>query len=395
MNWTDEQADAIEAVVRWFESSDRKPCFRMFGYAGVGKTTLAKYIAEQVGAFTLFAAFTGKAASVLRRNGCPLATTLHSLMYQPKDKSREGLRKMQIAQAALSKGSPEYDRLEYLILEEKKKLKQPSFTLLSESDIQHADLLVVDEVSMVNKQMGEDILSFGIPVLVLGDPGQLPPVFGGGFFTAEDPDVMLTEIHRQAKGNPIIEMATKARNGEPIPYGDYGSVKVIERSELKKEMAMEYDQALCWTNATRSATNARFRQIRGLDCLFPVVGDRLVCLKNNHKKGLLNGAIWSVMEDPMEQDDKIHAWLESEDGEVQFITMHKAPFLGEEIAHWDLKDAEKFDYGYALTVHKSQGSQWKKVLLFDESAGIRNGKDRRGWLYTGITRASEELLIVR
>ncbi len=392
MMWTDSQADAIEAVSRWYQERP-KQWFFLAGYAGTGKTTLAKHIAKEIGGYVIFAAFTGKAASVLRKSGCPLATTLHSLMYQPKDRSRKRLRDMQIEQAHTDHPSSEWDRLEYQIIEEKKKLKQPSFKLLDESDIQEADLLVVDEVSMVNKQMGEDILSYGVPVLVLGDPGQLPPPFGGGYFTSEDPDFMLTEIHRQAKGDPIIDLATKARSGEAIALGDYGKSRV--QKGLKKEAALAFDQALCWTNATRRRVNARFRELKGIESPFPVEGDRLVCLKNNHKKALLNGGIWHVMEAPLMDDDSLHCWLESEEGDVQFITMHKGPFLGEDPPHWEFQHVEKFDYGYCLTVHKSQGSQWKKVLLFDESSGINKAEERRGWLYTGITRASEQLLIVR
>jgi len=393
VKWTDSQADAIEAVVTWYnDSAARKEPFRLFGYAGSGKTTLAKYIVEALGVYAIFAAFTGKAASVLRRSGCPLATTLHSLMYQPKDKSREGLRKLQVAQASAENPSAEYDRLEYLITEEKKKLKQPSFSLLGESDIEEADLVVVDEVSMVNTKMGEDLLSFGTPVLVLGDPGQLPPPFGGGYFTNAEPNVMLTEIHRQAKNNPIIEMATMAREGTRIPEGEYGASRV--QSGLKKEEALAYDQALCWTNKTRRETNARFRDLQGRTSPFPEAGERLVCLKNNHKKALLNGSIWHVMETPHDVDDQLHVWIESEEGEVQYVAMYKAPFIGEELHPWD-QYAERFDFGYCLTVHKSQGSQWKKVLLFDESSRMKNQTERRGWLYTGITRASEELLIVR
>ena len=66
---------------------------------------------------------------------------------------------------------------------------------------------------MVDEDLGRDLLSFGKPVLVLGDPAQLPPVKGGGFFTEAEPDVMLTEVHRQAADNPIIRAvhATSAR----------------------------------------------------------------------------------------------------------------------------------------------------------------------------------------
>ena len=135
--------------------------------------------------------------------------------------------------------------------------------------------------------------------------------------------------------------------------------------------------------------------LRGFESEFPEKGDRLVCLRNNHDLGLLNGAIWTVLEKPHFDDGYVHIFMEDEEGLTQYVRCHKDPFLGEDISPWAVTDAESFDYGYALTVHKAQGSEWKKVIIFDESHGIRNPMERRCWKYTAITRASEEVLIVR
>jgi exodeoxyribonuclease-5 len=397
MEWTETQLDAINRVYEWYQNWRAQPVFRLFGYAGTGKTTMAKEIAAQIGGNIHFAAFTGKAASVLRRHGCPTATTLHSLIYRPKDRSRERLRELQRQLRMIKEDDAlllvERARIEKQIEEEKKKLKQPCFELNPDSIIPECDLLIIDEVSMVNQRMGEDILSFKRPVLVLGDPGQLRPVFGAGFFTNCKPDILLTEIHRQALDNPIVDLATRARTGKAIPSADYGRAKVV-RGNVKKDVVKEYEQALCWRNSTRRDLNHRFRLLHGIEDSFPVRGDRLVCLRNNHDRGLLNGAIWTVDDDPYFSDDKLHLWIRSEEDVRQFVTCHKQPFIGEDVPHWDIKEAELFDYGYALTVHKAQGSQWKSVILFDESGGM-SASEKRCWLYTGITRAEEELLIVR
>jgi exodeoxyribonuclease-5 len=205
---------------------------------------------------------------------------------------------------------------------------------------------------------------------------------------------MLTEIHRQALENPIIELATRARKGEAIPYGEYGdTVQVLDRMDA--DMAGRHEQILCWMNKSRRRINFRCREILGIQQPFPVEGDRVVCLKNNHKKGLLNGTIWKVISAPSEMNNKLIMWIESEDGKQEYIMCHRAPFLGEDVDYEVMSDAEFFDYGYCLTVHKSQGSEWPSVLLVDESKGIRSQTQRRQWLYTGITRASERLTIVR
>ncbi len=170
--WTREQAEAIDGVGRWLKRGEPQ-VFRLFGYAGVGKTTLARHVAEAADGETAFAAFTGKAAMVMRAHGCPGATTIHALIYR----ASEG------ADGA------------------------PTFTINEDGPASRASLIVIDECSMVDAELARDLLSFGKPILVLGDPFQLPPVKGGGYFTDAAPDVMLTEIHRQAEDNPIIRLA--------------------------------------------------------------------------------------------------------------------------------------------------------------------------------------------
>ena len=77
------------------------------------------------------------------------------------------------------------------------------------------------------------------------------------------------------------------------------------------------------------------------------------------------------------------------------VAVLKAFFEGTEgeLAYPIRRESDEFDYGYALTVHKAQGSQWDDVLLFDESYAFREHRAR--WLYTGLTRAAKRLTIVR
>ena len=257
--WSPEQAAAIDAVGRWLKQGEPQ-VFRLFGYAGVGKTTLARHIAEGARGETAFAAFTGKAALVMRSKGCAGATTIHALIYRASE-GEEGA---------------------------------PTFTLNADGPASKAGLIVIDECSMVDAELARDLLSFGKPILVLGDPFQLPPVKGGGFFTDAAPDVMLTHIHRQAQDNPIIRLSEVVRSGGDLGFGDYGETRVVKRGAIDAEQVLGADQVLVGVNRTRRAYNQRMRDLKGFAEPLPVAGDRLVCLRNDRAKGLINGGLWRV-----------------------------------------------------------------------------------------------------
>ncbi|MDU3046200.1 DEAD/DEAH box helicase, partial [Bradyrhizobium sp.] len=258
------QDSALKAVSDWLKAKPGQngtpQVFRLFGYAGTGKTTLARHIAEGVDGEVKFAAFTGKAALVMRNKGCDDASTIHSLIYRARESGEE----------------------------------QPNFELWDDAPASKAKLIIIDECSMVDADLGRDLLSFDCPLLVLGDPAQLPPVQGGGFFTESEPDVMLTEVHRQAKDDPIVRMSMDVREGNTLDIGRYGESEVVERRELDPSRVMEADQVLVGRNATRRAYNNRFRQRLDIEDALPVAGDKLVCLRNNRKKGLFNGGLWRV-----------------------------------------------------------------------------------------------------
>ena len=292
---------------------------------------------------------------------------------------------------------PAIKEIQRKIEEERQNISRPFFELNFDSEIKYADLIIIDECSMVDGQLGEDLLSFGVKVLVLGDPAQLPPIYGSGFFTeGHKPDCMLEEIHRQARGNPIIDLATRARNKEVIPLGQYGDSQIIMHSRVTPEMVMETDQILVGRNATRFSSNKRARELLCHNSVLPVSGDKVVCLRNNHEIGLLNGAIWTVDHGGEVGTNLLHLNIIPENGGNPLDVMahtHYFEGCGSDLNWWERKEAEEFDYGYALTAHKAQGSQWDDVVVFDESYCFRQDKWR--WLYTAITRAAESLTLVR
>ena len=375
MKLTPQQDDALKAVADWLDNGNQ-PIFRLFGYAGTGKTTLAKHFAEGIDGAVQFAAFTGKAAQVLRSKGAKSARTLHSLIYRPR--GEETVADETSGTARVS----------------------PTFSLNRQSPVAKAKLVVVDECSMVDEALGRDLMSFGTPILVLGDPAQLPPISGGGFFTEHEPDILLTEIHRQARDNPIIDLAMQVREGREIMHGDYGAAQVIGKGDVNQELVLAADQVLVGTNRTRRRYNQRLRELKGFTQAYPQAGDKLVCLRNDPSKGLLNGSLWQVMTSSKETvKPGINLLVRPEDDDMDRgaakIKLLKAAFEepDTEIPWSTKKRYDDFDYGYALTVHKAQGSQWNNVVLFDESWAFRDTRER--WLYTAITRAAEQLTVVR
>ncbi|MVA33604.1 ATP-dependent DNA helicase [Agrobacterium vitis] len=376
MEFAPQQDEALKAVAKWLKEG-KTPVFRLFGYAGTGKTTLARHFAENVDGDVLFAAFTGKAAQVLRSRGATTARTIHSLIYRPRGEE-------EVSDEETGKTS-----------------MTPMFSVNRQSPVAKAALIVIDECSMVDEQLGRDLMSFGTPILVLGDPGQLPPVTGGGFFTEQAPDYLLTDIHRQARDNPIIQLAMQIREGKEIMHGDYGNTaRVISKNEVTQDLVLNCDQVLVGTNKTRRRYNKRLRELKGFTADYPQSGDKLVCLRNDQVKGLLNGSLWQVMTSSRETvKPGMNLLIKPEDDDMDRgaakIKLLKAAFedVETEIPWTTRKRYDEFDYGYALTVHKAQGSQWNNVVLFDESWAFRDTRER--WLYTAVTRAAETLTIVR
>ena len=371
MMWSTEQDAAMKAVGAWLADWRGPQVFRLFGYAGTGKTTLAKEIAAQSGLDVLFATFTGKASLVLRSKGCGNACTLHSLIYKVVQDEDTG---------------------------------EIEFKLNPESELADADLLIVDEVSMVGEELARDVLGFGKKVLVLGDPAQLPPVKSEGYFINAEPDAMLTQVHRQALDNPIIRMSMDIRNGVGLKAGQYGDSLVSDgmaREDVAR-LVLGADQVICGLNKSRVLYNNRIRALKGLEGdiepWHPTRGDRLICLRNDRRQGIFNGSMWHCRKTGWGRRKKKLIL------ELNAMDEKRAPLQTEVFPHFfngtekeldwrQLKGVHQFTFGWAITCHKSQGSEWGKVFVFDQSGSF--GDDRRKWLYTAVTRASEQVTVLR
>lgn len=381
MQLSDDQNKAVETILDWYKSSKTGGYITLGGYAGTGKTTLINHIQkilhkEYKNLKICFCSYTGKASRVLQEkieygeyNQNDTISTIHSLMYEPIKNSKD----------------------EIISWTRRNTLK--------------CDLIVVDEASMIDQYIWNDLVSYQIPILAVGDHGQLPPI-SGSLNLMNEPIIRLEQIHRQALDNPIISLSDHIRRSGEIPDSLIsGSVMKLKKGsdesrEVISELLESYSNdmmILCGFNATRIKLNKFMRQIKERDPFMPERNDRVICLKNNHDKEIYNGMIGTIRSIEDNEDDWYFASIEM-DGKNELYKglIYKNQFNANNssIPSNVYAQGDLFDYGYALTVHKAQGSQARRVILFAEKSQYMTDDTWRRWLYTGVTRAEEELYIV-
>lgn len=412
---TSDQENAKNLISEWFFNT-KDQIFILSGYAGTGKTFLIDYIVREVlrlkiGTEAVFVSPTGKAAANLVRKGT-LAGTVHGLIYV-----RDGE--------------------EFSVDENGEIIDNQELRFIKRQAIdEKIRLIIIDEASMINETVLNDLLSFQIKCLFCGDSAQLPPVNGTCSLLAQ-PHYTMKEIVRQAANNPIIQVATMAREGRQIPYGNYDDkVCVLPRKNFiggeRKRLLLKADQVICGRNKTRAEINAEIRKYKGIsqEEMLPIEGEKVICTLNDWEKPLdkeerfhlVNGIIGTARDIKPMHDDLATMEFQADfmdyevrvpfdtgifthgryqhlygdravtlsDGsvvdEMNFALLHKLRAVAEE-------PICRFEFAYAVTCHKAQGSEFDFVIVFDESWAFAEEKNR--WLYTAITRAREKLLIVR
>jgi len=388
MELSAEQEQCVKEIKVWRRSRS-KPWFLLTGPAGSGKSELIKRTLETVKGEVILAGPTGKSALIMSQRTSRPAQTIHSLIYKPAGTggNREAIERIK---KELETAGENSDRGKVLVRELKNLLSavKPLFNLNLDSPLSNAVLLVVDECSMVPDYVVQDILSFNVPVLFQGDFAQLPPVASKTTFKPSDADFTLTQVHRQAKDSPIIYLATLAREGKPLPIGKYGD-SVVTR-EVSVENAMAHDQIIVGRNKTRHATNAKVRHILGRQSQLPEPDDKVMCLHNNAKAGLMNGQKFTVTSYDDIDAHTCSLGVKGDDIDTRFVA-HKDYFLEKEPDPWHKQRAENFGYSYACTCHKMQGDQAEAVFVFDESRCFPGQEN--AWKYTSITRAQSRVTV--
>ena len=409
---TDDQKQAAELIEAWYRHLNTQ-IFVLCGYAGTGKTFLIDYVVRALGLVpgesAAFVAPTGKAASVLIRAGVP-ATTVHSLIYT---------------------------REEDVEVDENGEVVSERFLrfVKREAIDGKIKLIVLDETSMVSDDVLRDLLSFGVKCLCCGDPAQLPPV-GGSNTLLRAPVITLREIVRQERDDPIVRLAAKIRAGERPQYGEDGYVSVIPRraltAQMRRELFLSADQIIVGTNRTRALVNRDVCAFYGIspDRVLPEEGEKIICTLNDWSKPLdekgdfhlVNGIIgrcFRVREqlDGLGQLDFQPDFLTERIEDLPFDTGifvrgqyyhgygNRACLLSngvlvhegnhELLRRFKVRREDtvcRFEFAYAVTCHKAQGSEYDFVVVIDESGYFEDGRE---WLYTAVTRAKKRLVIVR
>ena len=309
MQWSSGQLIALKEILEWLKNPTGRQIFKVFGFAGTGKTTLIKHIHDMYPKAPVMA-YTGKAASVLQEKGISNARTIHSSIMKPLYVAFRNVEFIngEIAkiEAQLKTANQADARLLRRIRDSYRDAHEPRFVLNERASIvTDAPFLVLDEVSMVDKELCADLLSFGKPILVFGDPGQLGPVKGDpSILSSGKADVLLREVHRQSLDNPIIRQSMRVREGQDIqPDGE--AVTEISDAALVEYDLTDFDQILTYKNDTRRFFNKTLRVGHGLS-LFPSGDDRekLICLENRRALGVYNGMAIQLEDVDVDADER-------------------------------------------------------------------------------------------
>lgn len=394
MELTQKQREGLDTAIERFTSGERYTIIS--GYAGTGKSTLVKFIIAGLPGIdpkedVVYTSFTGKATQVLSKKGNKNTSTLHKLLF---------------------KSVP---------------MPDGTFKRMPVSHIPYK-VVVVDEISMAPKSLISRLMNYHVYVIGLGDPFQLPPVEKDeDNHLLDNPHVFLDEIMRQAAESEIIQLTMKIRNGEPIPYMKGNEVQVLKKDELNTGMLFWADQILVATNNTRQQLNNEMRQLLGRSEQ-PEDGDKIICCRNywdieaDNGSALINGTIGTI-NNSFTTYHQFPGYLYS-DRKAKKIDVLMSEFIGdcgesygtlgmdkqliltgEKSLDWKTEYRlgkskfmgsipMEFTYAYAITAHKSQGSEWDKVLVIEERFPFDKEEHAR-WLYTACTRASGKLVLVR
>ena len=395
MELNDKQKQGLDIAVDRYKRKERYTVIS--GYAGTGKSTLVKFIVAALPNINpdedvIYTSFTGKATQVLQKKGNKNVSTLHKLLFES--------------------------------------IPKPDGTFFRKPvEFIPYKIVIVDECSMVPKELLQRLIKYNVHIICLGDPGQLPPINKNEDNHLLDyPHVFLDEIMRQEAESEIINLTMDIRAGKPLTRYQGKEVQVLNKDELTTGMLLWADQIICAKNETRIALNNQMRDLLGRSG-GPQDGDKVICLKNNwdiysvNDNPLVNGTIGYLKDSfstyinlprqitsdgqPKKLDILTANFISDTEEDYGILNMDKqlittgVPGLDWKTSYkmgrnWRFQDKipDQFTYGYAITCHKSQGSEWDNVLVIEEGFPFEK-EEHKQWLYTAATRAAKKLVIIK
>jgi len=395
MELNDKQKQGLDIAVDRYKRKEHYTVIS--GYAGTGKSTLVKFIVAALPNINpnedvIYTSFTGKATQVLQKKGNKNVSTLHKLLFES--------------------------------------IPKPDGTFFRKPvEFIPYKIVIVDECSMVPKELLQRLIKYNVHIICLGDPGQLPPINKNeDNHLLDHPHIFLDEIMRQEAESEIINLTMDIRAGKPLIRYQGKEVQVLNKDELTTGMLLWADQIICAKNETRIALNNQMRDLLGRSG-GPQDGDKVICLKNNwdiysvNDNPLVNGTIGYLKDSfstyinlprqitsdgqPKKLDILTANFISDTEEDYGILNMDKqlittgVPGLDWKTSYkmgrnWRFQDKipDQFTYGYAITCHKSQGSEWDNVLVIEEGFPFEK-EEHKQWLYTAATRAAKKLVIIK
>lgn len=394
-----DQENVISKAVEWYNNSSEQ-VFQYSGAAGTGKSVVLNAIIERLGLKPNEVApvsYTGAAALVMRNKGLLSAKTIHSTIYEAVE-------------------VPMIDANGNIIMNTY--LNKPRMTLqyIKRSTLPGIKIILVDEASMVPTSIAKDLESFGIKIIACGDLNQLPPVGGNSAYLTKGKVHYLREIMRQAQNSGIVHLANLVLQGKPISAGVYGNAIVLDHYDKDyMDIIKSKDMVLCASNALRDEINLKCRkELFGIADLNkdPVHGEKLICRRNmwrviSDETPLVNGLIGTVGNFPDvgsvgNGGETLNIDLVTPYTTFKNLPMDRDYFKTRDTKKRDMLRKETYKGSYAkmelanaITVHLSQGSQFRSGAFIDDGTRFGSADNIKRLIYTAITRFSDEFIYVK
>ena len=376
MSLTLEQQEVHDRLLSYVLNQHSEPNQEIHFIApgGYGKSFVLRAVIRSLelhGKHCAVLAFTGRAVSHLAKDAGIPAQTCHSLLYDP-------------------------------ILDENGDLIEWKAKPRSQIKQDCGNVIIVDESSMIPRDIDNILKETGVPIIYTGDDKQLPSVSRDSFCVFDRHNVeklTLTENMRIKKGmDGLVNLTEHLREDPNMPRRKGEGLSMIRKSSVMNvdfHRDNKFDMIICGMNKTRKKINGLVRSARGFFDEDAEIGEQVVCLKNTviNEIKIYNGELFEVLSIFQKNGYKLYILKSMDtDNKTVNVNISDGTFATEESnpIHKDLGTVP-FAFGYCLTSHKGQGSTFDTVLFIDEDVSFF--LDQQRFRYTSTTRAASHLTV--